>query len=82
MLKRQHVSECGPSSAHLLILPSADDSVQAIESSRCNKQNVGGVHLHCLSPQLPGVFLWDIHYCSLQQLQQTLWRETRPRHEL
>jgi len=64
-------------SIDLFILSSADDSVESVESSRSNKQDVCCVHLNRLSSQFPGVFLRNIDDCALQEFKQTLAERKR-----
>lgn len=58
--------------SYLFILPSANDAIESIESTRCDKQDVCCVHLHRFSPQLPGIFLRNVDDRALQEFQQSL----------
>lgn len=59
---------------YLFILPSANDAIESIESTRCDKQDVCCVHLHRFSPQFPGIFLRNIDNRALQEFEQPLTR--------
>lgn len=54
---------------YLFILPPANDSIETVESTRCDKQDVCCVYLHRFTSQLPGVFLRNIDNCALQEFQ-------------
>lgn len=56
----------------LFVLPSADDSVQPVKSTRSHKQDVCCVHLHRFSSQFPGVFLRNVDNRALQEFEQPL----------
>lgn len=61
----------------LFVLSSANDSVESVEGTRCNKQDVCCVDLHRLSSQFPGVFLRNVDNCALQEFKQTLTENER-----